>query len=126
MVALILFMTKPIWYLLAFTLAARYFASCGPHWQLRTSAVVVLATIVRYGAGWGSGMLATALGRSIGHGLFFVILIGCGLALWWLVARIAFRRAPTTELLEFAVLAEVISLGIDLLALREVSHINMC
>jgi hypothetical protein len=121
----ILFLTKPIWYAIAFGLAARYWGSYGSHWRLPTWAVVVMAALLRYAVGFGPGMLAMgAHHRS--PVLFYLILVGCGFALWLLVARVAFRRAPLTELAEFAALAELVSAGIDLLAWREISNINMC
>jgi len=120
-----LFLTKPLWYLILFALAARYFTDYGPHWRLPTWMIVVLATLVRYGAGFGPGMLAMGANH-ISPVLFGVILFGCGFALWLGVARVAFRRAPLAELVGFAVLGEVVSAGIDLLAWREISNIRIC
>jgi hypothetical protein len=119
-----LFLSKPIWYLLAFALGSRYFAVYAPHWRLRPWAIVVLATLARYGLGFPTGMLALSLNHQ--PVLFYGVLLGGGFALWWLVARVAFRRAPPGALVGFAVLGEIISAGIDLLGWREISNIHMC
>ena len=129
---LALFLGKPFWYLALLALAARYFAIDGPHWRWPTWAVVTLAALGRYGAGFAAyGM------TSLAHQLFpqhvdrmatasFVLLVLCGLVLWWVTARVAFRRSPSARLWRFALFAELLSGAIDFWAWREVSHFNIC
>jgi hypothetical protein len=127
-----IFLLKPIFYLLVFTFGALWLKSDGPHWRLPNWQIVTLATIVRYAAGWGVFwgvfLLFHMVRKSdtLSSTAMLQIIIAFGFALWWLTARVAFRRAPRTKLLLFALLGELLSASIDYWLWRDLQHINIC
>jgi RsiW-degrading membrane proteinase PrsW (M82 family) len=129
MEAFYLLVAKPLWYALAFVLAAHAFAEHGPHWRWPQWLVVILATAGRLAAGFLSLLLASALVQldHPAHVVPGVALIALfGFLLWWGVARVAFRRTPMEKLLLFALLAELASGTVDALLIHQVAHINIC
>jgi hypothetical protein len=127
-----LFVGKPIWYAIVFALAARSFALDGPHWRWPNWAIVLLAALARYALGFvGFGLSALARWALGGSGpaaavATFGLPVVCGLVLWWLVARAAFRRTPPSRLWRFAIFGELLSGAIDYWAWRELSSIHFC
>jgi hypothetical protein len=133
--SLLFWILKPVWYAIALTLASRRLQQHGPHWRLPDRVVIGLATVARYGAGWGVFLLASTVYEhfaapdpqtGMGRSLPAAIIIGCGFVLWLVVTRVAFRRAPLLKVVLFALAAELMSGVIDYLALREVANIHMC
>jgi hypothetical protein len=125
-----LFVLKPIWYAIAFALGARWLKSDAPHWRLPNWAIIILATIARYAAGWGLFFVGTTLSHTFKSGISTAtgmqIVAAFGFAAWWLTARVAFRRASGIKILLFTLLAELMSGAIDYWAFRDLQHINMC
>lgn len=116
---------KPLFYILAFALAAMRFERFGPHWKAPTWLVVALAAAARVALGLLSGFIAATVGKD-SYVLFGAVIFTLGFALWLGVARLAFGRAPWSGLLVFALVSELVSGTLDVLMWHEVQSINFC
>jgi hypothetical protein len=120
-----LWFLKPLLYLAAFALGAKWFARSGPHHPQSVGVVVLVATVARVVAGGvGGGIAAVASGGN--KGVFYAVLLVCGLASWFAVAALAFKKSPKGAIFLFALCTEAVSITIDALAATEAGHFNFC
>ena len=119
---MLVWLGKPLLYVMAFAVGARVFARWGPHYAWPAWLLVVLAALGRLAVGVPGGLLAVAA-DSDSHAASSAILLVLGFALWLFAARVVFRKAPVSRLLLFACAAEAASGALDLLALAEVRTI---
>jgi hypothetical protein len=135
MIVFYLWVLKPIWYALALTLVSWRLRQYRPHWRIPEWLLIVLATVARYGAAWAMFGIANWLYLNAGLHLPNVgdeklmrigVVVLNGLVLWLVVMRVAFRRAPTAQILLWALAAEVLSGTIDYLAFRQLENIRIC
>jgi hypothetical protein len=123
---------KPLVYVLAFALLARELAELCPHATFRqrplpTWLVVGLAAVARIALGVPGGLLAMyAVGDQRSLLLFALMVMPLGALLWFFCARLAFRKAHTSTLTAFALLAELVTGAIDTWAFDEVRSIRFC
>ncbi len=117
MPGLLLFLAKPLLCLVAFAGFARYVEPEGPHWNAPAWLLIALARVGRLAAGMlGRYFAVPAYSVSPVSSTTLIVLFGFG---WWLAsARVAFQHAPFSKALRFAVLAELVSGTIDVVAPR--------
>ena len=91
----VLFLAKPVFYLVAFALAHRRFKAYGPHSKLPAWLVVVLASLTRVALGVAGFFIVAAVTSSGGAFLGSLLVLGF---LWWLLlAKAFFRHTPPRQ-----------------------------
>jgi hypothetical protein len=120
----LLFLLKPVFYVVAFTLAHVRFKAHGPHTKLAGWLAVLLATLMRIALGVAGFFALMALSNS--GAAYWVGIFVLGFLWWLLVAKVFFRRAPNTRLIAFAVVAELMSATIDYLTIVDLQDFRLC
>jgi hypothetical protein len=120
----VLFLAKPVFYVVAFALAHSRFKAYGPHSKLPAWLAVLLASLARIALGV-AGFFAVAAFTS-SEGAFLGSLLGLGFLWWLLVAKAFFRHTPPRQLVVFAVIAEAMSALIDYLTMVDMQDFRLC
>ncbi len=127
---LFLFLAKPALYLLVFAASARFFARFGPHGELSTAWRVILATLTRLGLGAAGvyfvAVCSGALQVDFRPMIFFPILFVLGAGFWLGCLKVAFGRSPWSALIVAALLAELMSIAIDIPATQALRAMSFC
>ncbi len=124
----LVFLAKPLIYLLAFVAATKLWKAHAPHTRLGPVATVVLATLTRLLAGGVGGGVAGLLGGDAfaGSWSFRGILVSLGFVMWLGTTVLFFRKAPRRQVFGFAVVAETVSAAIDLWAIASLGSLRFC
>jgi len=120
----VLFLLKPLFYVLAFAVAQARFKAYGPHSKLSRWATVVLASLSRIVLGVVGFFVIWRYAES-GYG-FYVSVFGLGFVWWVAVATFFFQRTPPKQIVAFAVIGEILSAAIDYATVLDLKDFHMC
>jgi hypothetical protein len=128
----LLFLFKPVIYLVAFVIAQRIFGEPGSLGRIKTWAATAGAGVLRTALGFVSylltGKFLELLGDAAEHlaGAYLPMIFALGF-LWWLVcARALFDKPSWARLAMFAAAAELVSVGIDLWTIHDWKDVRFC